>query len=55
MSTLSDDGAAVVAAILAAVKLIQQSGPPQGAKTEKAYVSEYLKMLDRVKNPHGGD
>jgi hypothetical protein len=48
---MTEDTQAVVAAILAAVRIMQQ-GIPGAASTRGAYEAEYRKMLDRVQNPH---
>jgi hypothetical protein len=49
--SISEDAEAIVAAILAAVRIIQH-GIPGGATKPGAYEAEYRKMLDRVKNPY---
>jgi len=47
---VSDDGKAIVAAILAASR-ISQGGTERGASTPKAYVDEFLRMLHQVRHP----
>ena len=47
---MTEDTQAIVAAILAAVRIMQQD-IPRAASTRGAYEAEYRKMLDRCKIP----
>ena len=49
--SITEDTQAIVAAILAATRIMKQ-GIPGGVSTCGAYEAEYRKMLDRVQNPH---
>jgi hypothetical protein len=52
---VSTDTRAIVAAILAAVRLTQTGGPPQANTTPNAYVTEYRKMLDCLSGPYSSE
>jgi hypothetical protein len=47
---VTEDTTAIVAAILAA-RRISAHGIDRGATTRKAYVDEFLRMLQQLKNP----
>jgi hypothetical protein len=47
---VTDDTKAIVAAILAASR-IARHGIDRGAVTRKAYVDEFLRMLQQLNNP----
>lgn len=47
---MTEDAEAIVAAILTAVRLAQQGGPPKGRTSSTAYLDEFKEMLERIKD-----
>ena len=52
---MTEDAEAIVAAILTALRLAQQGGPPKGRTSCSAYRDEFKEMLDRIKDLNRSD